>query len=213
MESLLATMVPRYASILDQHIPSIQQWQSAMIHAVHHLLLTVIQARDYLAPYATGQPLQWLIEHIVRILSEQSLIEKVQEKAENPETILIDSAIRTLATFVHEPELLAYIKQLKITAQLRSLMASPYESIVLHTYVLLSYTLEEDDIKASEKESGRFLSNLFDSLRKKLKSLPKGDKHDEWAERSVALLVEALQGNLGHEECSVPTFVSSSGST
>ena len=139
--------------------------------------------------------MQWLIEHIVRIVSERSLIEKVHEKAETPETILVDSAIRTLTAFVHEPELLAFIKQLKIIPLLRSLIALPFESIVFHTYVLLSYTLDEDDIKASEKESGRLLSNLFDSLRKKLKSLSKHDANDESTERSIALLVEALQGN------------------
>ena len=160
-------MIPRYASILEKHIRSINEWNCAMMHAVHHLLLTVSIAKGYYTPYANGQPLQWLIDHIVRIISEFSIVSKVDEHSTTRETILIDSALKTLTTFVHEPDLLVYIKQLKITSTFRSLILLPYESITFHVYVMLSYTMDENDIKASGKESGRLLSNIFDSLRKK----------------------------------------------
>jgi hypothetical protein len=188
-------MVPRYASELDKHIQSINEWHSVMIHVVHHLLLTVVYAKGHYTPYANGQPLQWLIDHIIRIISETSLVKKVNEKATTPETMLIDSALRTLTAFVHEPDLLVYIKQLKVTSIFRSLILLPYESIVIHAYVMLSYTLDEDDIKASEKDSGRLLSNIFDTLRKKIKSYSETTKNEEIIERHISLLVEAIQGN------------------
>jgi hypothetical protein len=61
---------------------------------------------------------------------------------------------------------------------------------------MLSYTLEEDDIKASEKDSGRLLSKIFDSLRTKIKSLTGTNKHPETIERNISLLVEAIRGML-----------------
>ena len=187
-------MVPRYASLLDKHIQSINEWKSPMIHAVHHLLLTVVHVKGSYTPYANGQPLQWLIDHIIRIIGEPSFVKKATEKSTALETVLIDSALRTLTGFVHEPDLLVYIKQLKITSIFRPLILLPNESIVLHAYVMLSYTLEEDDIKASEKDSGRLLSKIFDSLRKKLKSLSGINKHPETIERNISLLVEAVRG-------------------
>jgi hypothetical protein len=187
-------MIPRYAFLLDRHIQSIDQWNSPIIHAVHHVLLTVIYAKGYYTPYATGQPLQWLIDHIIRIISNSSLIKKVNEKSKSPETILIDSALRALTVFVHEPDLLVYIKHLQITSIFRSLIFLSNESIVLHAYVMLSFTLEEDDIKASEKESGRLLSKIFDTLRKKIQTLSITNQNEEIIERNISLLVEALRG-------------------
>jgi hypothetical protein len=189
-------MIPRYAFILDKHIQIINQWKSPIIHSVHHLLLTVIFARGYYTPYANGQPLQWFIDHIIRIISETSFINKINKKATNPETILIDSALRTLTAFVHEPDLLVYIKHLKITSMFRPLVLLSNESILLHAYVMLSYTLEEDDIIASEKDSGRLLSKIFDSLRKKIKLLSITNKNEEIIEKKISLLVEALRGRL-----------------
>jgi len=195
IEQLLETMVPRYASILDKHIRSINEWNSAIIHAVHHLLLTIVLVKGYYAPYANGQPLQWLIDHIVRIISKSTIVNKVNEHSTTPETILIDSALKTLTAFVHDPDLRIYIKQLKIISIFRPLILLPYESIVFHVYIILSYIMDEDDIKSSEKESGRLLSNIFDSLRKKIKLLSKTSKNHEITKHNITLLAEAVQGN------------------
>jgi len=194
-EQLLETMVPRYASILDKHIKSINQWNSAMIRSVHYLLLTVIHAKGHYTPYANGQPLHWLIDEIVCIINESTIIKKIDENSITSETILIDSAIKTLVEFVHEPDLLSYIKQLKITSIFRSLLSLSYESIIYHIYILLSYTMSEDDIKSSEKESGRLLSDILDSLRKKIKLLSEKNENEEGVKRDIALLIEAVQGN------------------
>ena len=193
-ELLLSTMIPRYASILDKHIQSIQQWHSTMIHIVHHLLLTVIHVKDFYTPYANGQPLQWFIDHLIRLVSSSSAIDKINERASTPETLLIDTVLRTLNAFVHEPDLLAYIKHLKIVPVLRSLIFLPYESIACHAYVILSYTLDEHDIKASEKDAGRLLCNIFDSLRKNFHSSSRTNEHEQAKERNISLLIEAIQG-------------------
>ncbi len=187
-------MIPRYALLLDQYIQSINQWHSPLIHAVHHLLLTVIYAKGFYTPYASGQQIQWLIDHIILIISESSFRKQVNSKSTTPEPILIDSALRTLIAFVYEPDLLVYLKHLKITSLFRSLILLSNESIVLHAYVMLSYTLEEDDIKASEKDSGRLLSKIFDSLRRKLHLLSITNEHEEIIEHHISLLVEALRG-------------------
>ncbi|CAF1053487.1 unnamed protein product [Rotaria sp. Silwood1] len=200
IEQLLDTMVPRYASILDKHIQSIKQWKSSMIHIVHHVLLTITHAKGYYTPYANGQPLQWLIDDIIRIISEPCLLKKVNEKGTTSETILINSALFTLTTFVHEPDLLAYIKQLKKISLFNSLVSSSNESIVIYAYMMLAYILEEDDIKSSEKDTGRLLSNIFDLLRKNIKSLSKRKQHNEFIERNISLLVESIHVLLQHDQ-------------
>jgi hypothetical protein len=189
-------MIPRYASILDKHIKSINEWNSAMIHTVHHLLLTVILAKGYYTPYANGQPFQWLIDHIVQIINESKILNKIDEHSTTLETMLIDTSLKTLTAFVHDPDLLIYIKQLKIISSFRSLILSSYQSIVFHIYIILSYIMDEDDIKSSEKESGRLLSNIFDSLRKNIKLISVKNQNQESIEHNITLLVEAIQGNI-----------------
>lgn len=188
-------MIPRYATILDKHIQSITKWKSPMMHIVHHILLTVIRAKDYYTLYANGQPLHWLIDCIVSIINGPSFRKKVHRKEQTPEFILINSALRTLSTFVHEPDLLIYIKQLKLSSILRPLTALPYESIVIHTYLLLAYILDEDDIKVSEKDSGRLLTKIFDLLRTNLTALSRESKNNQILEHNLGLLIETLQGN------------------
>ncbi|CAF2017157.1 unnamed protein product [Rotaria magnacalcarata] len=203
IEQFLDTMVPRYAAVLDKHIESIKEWNSPMIHIVHHLLLTVAHAKNYYAPYANGQPLRWLIDIIVRIISEPALVKKVDYKARKFETILINAAVYTLTAFVHEPDLLVYIKKLKIISIVRSLILLSYEPIVIHACVILAYTLDEEDIKASEKESGRLLSNLLNLLRKNMRALTKKSKNEEAIESNITLLVEALQSLVQHDQIKV----------
>jgi hypothetical protein len=195
IEQLLETMVPRYALILDKHIKLINQWNSAIIHAVHQLLLTVVFVKRHYTPYAHGQPLQWLIDHVVCIISQSTIVSKINEDATTCETFLIDSALKLLTAFVRDPDLLTYIKQLKLQSTFRSFILSPCESIVYHAYIILSYIMDEDDIKASEKESGRLLSNIFDSLRKKIRLHSESHQHKGLTEYNIALLVEAIQGN------------------
>lgn len=192
-------MVPRYALLLDQHIQSINQWNAPLIDAVHHLLLTVIYAKGFYGPYARGEPLRWLIDHLIHIISAPSFTKYVSRKFSNPQTVLLGVALRTLTTFIHEPDLLVYIKNLKITSTFRSLTSLANESIVLHAYVMLTYTLDEDEIKASKKEAGRLLSKIFDSLRKKLRLLSSAPQHNQHLRGEIFLLIEALRGQLCKE--------------
>ncbi|CAM4877483.1 unnamed protein product [Rotaria socialis] len=203
IEQFLDTMVPRYAAVLDKHIESIKEWNSPMIHTVHHLLLTVAHAKNYYTPYANGQPLHWLIDIIVRIISEPALLKKVDHKAKKSETVLINSAVYTLTAFVHEPDLLVYIKEHKIISIVRSLILLSYEPIVIHACVILAYTLDEEDIKASEKESGRLVSNILNLLRKNTRALTKKSKNEEATEHNITLLAEALQGLVQHDQIKV----------
>ena len=196
IDQFLATMIPRYATILDKHIQSINKWNSAMIHVVHHLLLTVVSVRGYYANYAQGQPFQWLIDNIVRIIRQPSMLNEINEDFTNYESLMIDSALRTLTVFVHDPDLLIYIKHLKIQPILRALISSSSESIVFHVYIILSYIMDEVDIKASVKETGRFLSNIFDSLRREIRLLSERNRHDHLIEHNITLLLEAVQGNI-----------------
>ena len=197
IQQILETMIPRYALLLDQHIEFIKRWKSPLIEAVHHLLLTVIYARDSYSSYANGEPFRWLIDHLIRMISEWSLIKYINEQFLTPQTRLINVAVRTLTTFIHEPDLLVYVKNLKVTSIFRSLISLPNESIVLHAYVMLTYILEEDEIKASKKDVGRLLSKMFDSLRKKLRLLSNttaNSSNNEHLERDISLLIEALHG-------------------
>lgn len=196
LEQLLETMIPRYASILDRHIKFIDQWNSGIIHGIHHLLLTVVLLRGHYTNYSHGQPLRWLIDHIIRILSQPSIVNQMKEDLMNYQSLIIDSALRVLTGFVRDPDLLIYIKQLKIQSILRLLVSSPCESIAFHSYLVLSYIMDEIDIKSSEKESGRLLSNIFDSLRREIRLLSERNRHDQAIEHNITLLVEAVQGNI-----------------
>ena len=195
LEQLLGTMIPRYAAMLDKHIKSIDQWNSGIIHAVHHLLLTVVLLRGHYTNYAHGQPLRWLIDDIIRIISQPSIVNEMKEDFMNYQSLVIDSSLKVLTGFVRDPDLLIYIKQLKIQSILRSLISSPCESIAFHSYLILSYIMDEVDIKSSEKESGRLLSNIFDSLRREIRLLSERNEHDQSIEHNITLLVEAIQGN------------------
>jgi hypothetical protein len=55
--------------------------------------------------------------------------------------------------------------------------------------------MDEKDIKASEKDSGRLLSNIFDSLRKEIKSISETSRNGELIEHNITLLIEAIRGN------------------
>lgn len=200
IELILETMIPRYALLLDQHIASIDQWNTPLIDAVHHLLLTVIYAKDSYGPYARGEPLRWLIDHLIHIIKAPSFIRCVNEKSSNHQTVLLDVALRTLTTFIHDPDLLVYMKNLKITSIFRSLTSLANESIVLHAYVMLTYTLDEDEIEASKKDAGRLLSKIFDSLRKKLRLLSSTPQQNDHLRREISLLIEALRGQLCKEK-------------
>ena len=72
---------------------------------------------------------------------------------------------------------------------------SPCESIVFHAYTILAYIMGEDDIKVSEKESGRLLSNIFDSFRRQIKLFAEKNPDVQLVAYNIALLVEAIQGN------------------
>ncbi|CAF4602747.1 unnamed protein product, partial [Rotaria magnacalcarata] len=72
-----------------------------------------------------------------------------------------------------------------------------------HACVILAYTLDEEDIKASEKESGRLLSNLLNLLRKNMRALTKKSKNEEAIESNITLLVEALQSLVQHDQIKV----------
>jgi hypothetical protein len=182
-------MLPRYATLLGKHVQSIQHWNRPMIRAIHHLLSTIVYAEGCFKSSA-DQPLTVLVDHIVRIISEANLVDKITKKSSKPETVLIHTAMVTLGILIYEPEVLAHIKQSKITSVFRRLTSAPYEEISVNAYMMLACTMSEDDIKAAGTDSSRLIAIIIHSLRKEVQGKP-GQKPNEM---KIELLVRSLKG-------------------
>lgn len=198
IERLLGRMLPRYASILDQHLSAVKSWTRSTMRAIHNLLTTLIYAEGYYTPHANDQAFRSLIDHLLRLLDIPALRDKVRSNSNNIETLLIDAALTIFTIVVYEPDALDYIRQRKPVAVFRQLTSAPSETIVLNAYVLLAYTVEEEDIKASLADYSQLLSTILDRLQRVIKTLQQINTNDysnqENLTRNSMQLIETLKG-------------------
>ena len=174
------------------------------MRAIHNLLTTLIYAEGCYASHVTGQAFRSLIGHLLRLLDTSSLKGKIRSKSSAIETLLIDATLTIFAVMIHEADALDYIRQRKPTAVFRQLTSSPSETIVLNAYVLLAYTVEEQDIKASLAEYSQLLATILDRLQKTIKTLQQISATDyinqENLTRNVMQLIETLKGKCDGED-------------
>jgi hypothetical protein len=199
IEQVLEIELPRYVSILDKHIKTIKQWNRPIMRAIHNLLITIIYAEGYFSSYTNNQSFRSLIDHLLRILTEPRLINNIQPNSHNMETLIIDATLLVFSVLVYEPDALDYIKQRKPVGIFRQLTTTPYETIVLNAYMMLAYTMDENDVKSIQDNSSQLLPITLNLLKKAIEVRHQTNTDEnvnrEHIDRNIIQLVETLKGN------------------
>jgi len=197
-------MLPRYVSILDQHMKTIKEWKRPIMRAIHNLIITIVYAEGFFTPYSKTESFRALIDHLLNILSEPTLINKIHPSSNNIETLVIDATLVVFSVLVYESNALDYIKQHKPTALLRQLTKTSYEPIVLNAYMMLAYTIDDNDIKTSQTNLTQLLSTTYNLLRKTIdkrqKMNPNQTFDQENIDRNILQLLETLKGLSQYEQ-------------
>lgn len=192
-------MLPRYLTILDQHMKTVDNWTRSTMRAIHNLLITVISAEEYFAFYAHDPVLRLFIDHLIKIIGQPVLQQNILTDANSIQSLLIDTTLLLINIFINENDILDYIKQRQPGNVLRKLILAPRESIVFNSYYILSFTTEENDIDTSPEEYKQILANiihLFHSTVIKFDD-SKTQQHvnsDEFYRKSIKL-IESIQSN------------------
>ncbi|CAF2346324.1 unnamed protein product [Rotaria sp. Silwood2] len=204
VENLLEIMLPRYVSILDKHMKTIKEWQSPMMRAIHNLIITLVYAEGYLSSHIYNKSFQLLINHLLHLLNESSLINKIHPNANNLETLLIDATLVVFSVLVYEPNGLNYIKQLKPIAIFRQLTTTSHETIVLNAYMMLVYVMDENDIETAVDNLSHLLSTTLYLLGKAIETRYHTNVHEnskrETTDRNIMHLLETLKGLAQYEQ-------------
>jgi hypothetical protein len=190
MEQVLEVMLPRYVAILDKHIQTIKQWKRPIMRAIHNLIITIVYGEGYFSSYIYTESFRLLINHLLTILNESTLIKKIHPNSNNIETLLIDATLVVFNVLIYEPNALDFIKQRKPSKIFRKLTKTPYETIVLNAYMMLAYTIDDNDIKASSNDLIKLFSTTFNLLQKTMNN--NGSMNTD---RSTLQLLETLKGN------------------
>jgi hypothetical protein len=194
IEQVLEVMLPRYVSILDEHMKTIKDWNRPIMRAIHNLIITIIYAEGYFSSYTKTASFRELINHILNILNEQKLIDKIQSNSNNIETLLIDATLVVFNVLIYESDALDYIKRCKPTEIFRQLTKTSNEIIVLNAYTMLAYTMDNNDIKILQDDLTQLLSTTINLLRKTIEN-PQQIDINQNIDRNILQLLETLKGN------------------
>ena len=200
IEQILEKMLPRYVSILNKHMKAVNEWHRPMMRAVHNLIITIIYAEDYFSLHAKNESFRALIDHLLQLLGEPVLINKIRPDTKNMESLLIDATLIVFSILVYEPDALDYMKQRNAADTFRRLSAVPSETIVLNSYMLLACTMSDTDIQTSQDDLPKLLSNTMSLLDKNIRIRHEASHNQninpENADRSILQLVETLKSKL-----------------
>ena len=194
MESLLTTMLPRYASLLSKKVSAVSEWKRSMIRSMVHLLKMMDHGSGDLSVTArlvSGH--LSVIDDVLKLLDAPILYKNIRSSLSNGETMLMNGAISFLVSMISEPAILAHIKQARVASLFLRLTSCEYEALVLNVYTLLAYTTHEEDIQAMPNP-GRLLSTIIDTLIKTLEETPAKTTN-------IEQLLETLKGKYRNEAC------------
>ncbi|CAF3589496.1 unnamed protein product [Rotaria sordida] len=204
IEHVLEIMLPRYVSILDKHMKTIKEWQEPIMHAIHNLIMTIVYAEGYFSSCINNKSFQLLINHLLNLLNETSLINKIHPKENNIETLLIDATLVVFSIQLYEPNALDYIKQLKPIAVFRQLTTTSREAIVLNAYMMLVHVMDENDIETMVDNLSNLLSTTLYLLGKAIETRHHTNIHEkvnqETVDRNIIQLLETLRGLVQYEQ-------------
>ncbi|UJR21493.1 hypothetical protein I4U23_024577 [Adineta vaga] len=203
IEQVLEVMLPRYVSILDTHIRTIKKWRRPVKLAIYHLLTILVFAEGYFLTFLSNELLQTLINHLLRLVNESTLINQIREIPDNSESLLVDAALQVINVLVREPDALDYIKQCKPTMTFRRLLSTPCETIITNTYTILAYSIDENDIKHLDDYLTPLLFTILSALYKAVRSTDEAndqsENNSEYINRNILQLTETLTGLVRHE--------------
>ncbi|CAF0722602.1 unnamed protein product [Adineta ricciae] len=204
IEQVLEVMLPRYVSIIDTHIKTIKKWRRPIKLAVYHLLTILVFAEGYFITFLSNHLLQTLINHLLRLVNESTLIEEIHEIPDNSESLLIDAALQVINVLVREPDALDYLKQCQPTMTFRRLLSTPCEAIITNTYAILAYSINENDIQYLDSYLTRLLYAILSALQKAVdyndETNDDSGYNPEYIKKNSMQLAETLTGLVRHEE-------------
>ena len=182
-----------------------------MMRAMHHLLTTMIFAEGCFTSPASQQALRTFIDHLLRMISEPCLIEKISANLMNSESILIDAALITLCVLVHESDVCDYMRQSQCAPIFRRLISTPCEYIVSSAYMMLAYTIKESDLQESQDVLAQLLGTTLDHLQQAIVAQHRAantqDKPQQEAnDRRIIPLIGTLRGSRLSSLTLTPTF-------
>lgn len=202
IEQVLAIMLPRYVSILDKHMGTIKEWTRPMMRAIHNLIIPIVYAEGYFSNHTNNKSFQLLMNHLLNILKQPTLIEKISSNSNNLETLIIDATLVVFSVLIYEPDALNYLKQTKPITVFQSLTKTSHETIVLNAYMMLAYIMDENDIKTFFGDLTQLFSMTLTLLEKAIDSRQKTNVHDNLAretiDRNIVQLTETLKGILNN---------------
>jgi hypothetical protein len=193
LEHILELMLPRYVSLLDKHMRTIQTWTRPMMRAVHHLLSTMIFAEGSFTVYLNEQSVRSLINHLLRLVCETRFIATLHQTGTSLPSVLINTALIILNVLVYERDALDYLKQCQSVRFFRALTSANNESIVLNAYMMLAYTMNERDLRNSSDDFIRLFHTTIGLLKGVHQSI-EGNKSNEKISRTFLQLLETLRG-------------------
>jgi len=211
IEQVLDVMLPRYVSILDKHVQTIKQWKRPMMRAMHNLIITIIYAEGFFGTYTKTDTFRQLIKHLLTILDQPTLIQRIQPNSNNVETLLIDAVLVVFSVLVYESNALDFIKQCKPIEIFRNLMKVSHETIPLNAQMMLAYTINDRDMKTSQDDLVRLLSTTFNLLKKTIDKQQQevnlnANVKQENIERNIIQLLETLKGLSQYEQIQEEIF-------
>lgn len=197
-------MLPRYVSILDQHIKTIKEWNRPIMRAIHNLIITIVYAEGFFSSHTKTESFRTLINHLLTILNEPKLINKIHSTSNNIETLLIDATLVVFSVLVYESDALDYIKQCKPIDIFRKLTKTSYETIALNAYMMLAYTMDDNDIKTSNADLIQLLKTTYTLLQKTVDThqqmILNANPDKENIDRNLLQLLETLKGLAQYEQ-------------
>ncbi|CAF3415172.1 unnamed protein product [Rotaria sp. Silwood1] len=204
IEQVLEVMLPRYVSILDKHIKTIKEWHRPMLRSIRHLLTTLILAESCFTLHLSNEVLQSLINHLLCLINEPILINKIHHTPENQETLLINVTLLVFSVLIYESDALDYIKKCKPIKIFQKLTSTSCESIVLNAYMILAYIMDENDIKEFNIDLSRLTFSILSLLYSAVQDYNKTNLNDQVntgdTNRNILQLAEILKNLIQHEQ-------------
>ena len=193
IEQVLELMLPRYTTLLERHMKTIKRWNRPIMRAVHHLLNTMIFAEGSFNRYLIPQSLRALIDHLLHLISEPIFIQKVLPFPTNLESILVNAALNILSVLVYEPDALEHLKRYRSARYFRPLLSTSCESVVLNAYMMLAYTMDDDDLRESHGDLSQLFRTTLGLLRDNIHT-NQPTSADEKPNRNTVQLIETVRG-------------------
>jgi hypothetical protein len=187
-------MLPRYVTILDKHIKTMNDWHHSIMRAMHYLLATLIFAKGCFTLHINNQLIPSLVNHLLRLLNEPILINNIRKIPTNPESLLINEVLLIFNALVFQPDALDYTQKCKPAMIFRQLISKPCETIVWNSYMMLAYTIDENDIKNLHNDLSQLLYTTVNLLHTATESRPQINNNDN-IDRNIMQLTKTLRGN------------------